>query len=219
MIRMAAHPGCAYTGHMKARAKHPKKRPTTAKPAGELNRKAPDFRARTDAGMRELADFRGKWLALMYCPVGSCALRAECLEGLRRQTREVGAMGGELVMLHPALTGDDRAIERALRAQKRRSMLVGTVADPGFLQAYRVSAEKGTGQGVTGVFLIDPQGKLRAAARYTACGPVVVHEIAALMRTAIERYGLSGTQIPPTTEVRRAAADANYGCVEWFQYR
>jgi peroxiredoxin len=216
---MAGRGASAYTGYMKARGKHPNKRPATARTAGELNRKAPGFRALTDAGMRELADFRGKWLALMYCPVGSCALRAECLEGLRSQTREVGAMGGELLMLHPALTGDDRAIERALRARKPKSMRVGTAADPGFLEAYRVSAEKRPGEGVTGVFLIDPKGKLRAAARYTACGPVVVHEIAALMRTAIERFGLSGTQIPPTTEVRRAAADANYGCVEWFQYR
>jgi hypothetical protein len=187
--------------------------------ANELNRAAPEFHALTADGVRELANYRGRWLALMYCPRGSCAERPECLEGLRLQTRAIGALGGQLLMLHPALAADDKSAEKLLSERDLKSLNVGTVLDRKFLERYQVSQEDGLGHGVTGVFLIDPQGQLRAAARYAACAPVVAHEIATLMRTAIERFGMSGKEIPASPAVQRAAADSNYGCVEWFQYR
>lgn len=187
-------------------------------PASGLNCKAPDFRALTDRGVRDLASFRGQWLALMYCPRESCDLRAQCAEGLSKQMQEIGAMGGQLLILHPLLGRHDKDFELALRARKLKPLLVGTIRDPKFLQAYQVRDDDGLGHGVTGIFLIDPQGKLRAAARYTACAPVIVHEIASSMRAAIERFGQSGTQTPPTADLTHVVPDANYGCVEWFQY-
>lgn len=187
--------------------------------ATELNSQAPDFRAFTQSGERELASYRGKWLALMYCPRGTCADRPECLEALRMQSRAVGALGGQLLMLHPTLGAGDSAAEKTLQDGQLKTLHVGTVLDAKFLERYQVAADGDKGHGVTGVFLIDPQGKLRAAARYTACAPVVMQEIAAVMRTAIERFGLSGTLPPASPEVKRFAADANYGCIEWFQYR
>jgi alkyl hydroperoxide reductase subunit AhpC len=187
--------------------------------ATELNRAAPEFHAFTAAGVRELANYRGRWLALMYCPRGTCTERPECLEGLSMQTRALGALGGQLLMLHPPLAAEDKSMEGKLTERDLKSVNVGTVLDPKFLERYQVSQEDGLGHGVTGVFLIDPQGKMRAAARYTACAPVVAHEIAALMRTAIDRFGMSGKEIPASPAAQQAAADANYGCVEWFQYR
>lgn len=188
-------------------------------PATELNQAAPEFHALTAAGIRELGNYRGRWLALMYCPRGSCADRPECLEGLHVQARAIGALGGQLLMLHPALAAEDKVTDTILSERDLRSVNVGTVLDPKFLERYQVSPEDGLGHGVTGVFLIDPQGKMRAAARYTACAPVVAHEIAALMRTAIERFGRSGKETPASPAVERAAADSSHGCVEWFQYR
>lgn len=188
-------------------------------PALELNRPAPEFRVITEAGARELSSYRGQWLALMYCPRGTCSDRPECLDGLRAQTRAIGAMGGQLLMLHPALASEDRWIEGKAAASGFTSLHVGTILDSKFLERYHVEREDDAGHGITGVFLIDPQGNLRASARYSACAPVVMHEIAALMRTAIERFGLSGTLQPAQPEVTRAANDLNYGCVEWFQYR
>ncbi len=185
----------------------------------QLNRPAPDFRARTDAGVRELASYHGQWLALMYCARGSCGLRAECLEGLHQQTRAIATLGGRLLILHPSLEADDQFVELALQDHKLRSLLVGTVDDPEFLRAYQVRDEDDTAHGVTGVFLIDPQGTLRAAARYSACAPAIVHEIAELMRIAIERFGSSGKESRPFGAPASHSVDVNQGCVEWFQYR
>ena len=185
----------------------------------QLNRPAPDFHAKTDAGTRELASYHGQWLALMYCPRGSCGLRAECLEGLHQQTREIAALGGRLLILHPSLAGDDQFVELALQDRKLRSLLVGTVDDPEFLQAYQVRDADDAGHGVTGVFLIDPQGTLRAAARYSACAPAIVHEIAELMRIAIGRFGSSGKESRRFGAPVSSPVDVNQGCVEWFQYR
>lgn len=187
-------------------------------PAGGLNLRAPDFRALTDRGVRDLASFRGRWLALMYCPRAFCDLRAQCAEGLVKQMQEIGEMGGQLLVLHPSLGGDDKGFGLALRARKLKSLLVGSIRDPKFLRDYQVRDEDGLGRGVTGIFLIDPQGKLRAAARYTACAPIIVHEIASSMRAAIDQFGQSGTQMPPTADLTQVVPDANYGCVEWFQY-
>lgn len=188
-------------------------------PGLKMNRSAPEFHAITEAGARELSHYRGQWLAMMYCPRGSCSERPECLEALRMQSRAIGAMGGQLLMLHPTLERIDKFIERDMEVHDLKSLHVGTVLDPKFLERYQVAEDDVQGHGVTGVFLIDPQGKLRAAARYTACAPAVMHEISTLMRTAIERFGLSGKAIAAQPKVRQAAADANYGCVEWFQYR
>ncbi|MGH8263322.1 MAG: redoxin domain-containing protein [Steroidobacteraceae bacterium] len=185
----------------------------------ELNHPAPPFRALTEAGARELSQYRGQWLALMYCPRGSCSERTQCLEGLRAQARAIGALGGQLLMLHPTLQGPDKALQQLLLEDNLKWVHAGTVADREFLERYQVATEDGLGHGITGVFLIDPQGRLRAAARYTACAPVVAHEIAELLRVAVERFGLSGTQVPATPEVKQAEADRNYGCVEWFVYR
>jgi hypothetical protein len=185
----------------------------------ELNREAPGFLTLTDAGLRDVSDYRGQWLALMYCPRGSCAVRAECLEGLRAQTHAIAGLGGLLLLLHPALGIDDEALELALRHQNPKSLLVGSATDPKFLREYQLRPEDGAGHGVAGVFLIDPQGLLRAAARYTACTPVVVSEIAALMRTAIERFGPSGMEMHAEGSEFLAPPSADYGCVEWFQYR
>jgi alkyl hydroperoxide reductase subunit AhpC len=185
----------------------------------ELNRAAPDFHAKTDAGVRELSSYHGQWLALMYCPRGSCGLRAECLEGLHRQTREIAALGGRLLILHPSLGVDDQLVELALQDRKLKSLLVGTVDDPEFLKAYQVRDEDDAGHGVTGVFLIDPQGTLRAAARYSACAPAIVQEIAELMRIAIGRFGSTGKETRPFGAPVNRSGDVNQGCVEWFQYR
>jgi alkyl hydroperoxide reductase subunit AhpC len=185
----------------------------------EMNRSAPEFHAITDAGSHELSNYRGQWLAMMYCPRGTCSERTECLEALRMQTRAIGAMGGQLLMLHPTLGAHDKVVEEVLHEGNLKWLHVGTVLDPKFLEHYQVSQEDDQGHGITGVFLIDPQGKLRAAARYAACAPAVMHEICTLMRTAIERFGMSGMEIPAEPGVRRAGVDANYGCVEWFHYQ
>ena len=215
---MAALERAAYTHTMSEQPAMTAKERPVASVTGELNRAAPDFRALTDAGTRALSSYRGQWLALMYCPKGACDERPECLEGLRMQTRAIGALGGQLLMLHPTLGANDKAVESSLRERDLKWLHVGTVLDPKFLERYQVSPEDDQGHGVTGVFLIDPQGKLRATARYAACAPVIVHEIAALMKTAIDRFGLCGTQTPASPEVLRCASDSNYGCVEWFQY-
>jgi peroxiredoxin len=215
---MAAVERAVYIDVMSERPETIAKATPAASVGGELNRAAPDFRALTDAGTRALSNYRGQWLALMYCPRGSCEERPECLEGLRMQTRAIGALGGQLLMLHPTLGADDKVVESHLGGRDLKWLHVGTVLDPKFLERYQVSPEDAEGHGVTGVFLIDPQGKLRATARYAACAPVVVHEIATLMKTAIDRFGLCGTQTAASAEVLRAAADSNYGCVEWFQY-
>jgi hypothetical protein len=188
-------------------------------PATELNREAPAFQTLTDSGLRDLKAYRGKWLALMYCPRGACAMRAECLDGLRLQARDIATLGGELLLLHPSLGLDDEALELILRHQHPKSLLVGSVTDPKFLSDYHLGAEDGAGHGVTGVFLIDPQGLLRAAARYTACAPVVAHEIASLMQLAIARFGQTGKECHAESAEAPAVQNPDYGCVEWFQYR
>jgi hypothetical protein len=187
-------------------------------PVSELNGRAPEFRALTNAGVRDLASYRGQWLALMYCPRAACGLRADCLGRLDEQAREINAMGGQLLVLHPALANHDKDLERPVRQRRLRSFLVGTPADARFLQAYQLREEDGLGHGITGLFIIDPQGKLRAAARHTACAPVFANEIATQMRTAIEKFGQSGMRLPEMEGKVLPAADVNYGCVEWFQY-
>ena len=185
----------------------------------ELNRSAPEFHAITDAGARELSSYHGQWLAMMYCPRGTCSERTECLEALRMQSRAIGAMGGQLLMLHPTLGAHDKMVEDVVHEHSLKWLHVGTVLDPKFLERYQVSQEDEQGDAIMGVFLIDPQGKLRAVARYAACAPAVMHEICTLMRTAIERFGMSGMEIPAEPGARRAGVDANYGCVEWFHYQ
>lgn len=130
---------------------------------------APDFRARTTMGEKTLSGYRGKWLLFFSHPADFtpvCASEFVAFAGMADRFR---ALGCELLALSVDSLFSHLAWLRAIREQFGVEITFPIIEDPSMViaRAYGMIHRRAPDSAlVRAVFLIDPQGFIRAITWY-----------------------------------------------------
>ncbi|MBD3728239.1 MAG: peroxiredoxin [Sphingomonadales bacterium] len=189
---------------------------------------APNFRARSTAGPLAMKDYRGKWVVMFSHPADFTPVCTSEFIAFAKAAPQFAALDCELMALSVDSLFSHFAWIRAIRDRFGVEVRFPIIEDPTLVvgRAYGMVADDATDAGaVRSVFVIDPEGTVRA----TSCYPVeigrsvkeVLRMVAAL-QAADRRKGLAPegwqpgdallAQPQPTIDTVFAADDI----VAWF---
>lgn len=131
--------------------------------------RAPNFRARTTAGPKELADFRGRWLVFFSHPADFTPVCTSEFMGFARAAPRFEEIGCDLLALSVDSLYSHFAWVRMIRDRFGVEVRFPIVEDPTLViaRAYEMVAENADdAAAVRTVFIIDPDQVVRAMVSY-----------------------------------------------------
>jgi peroxiredoxin (alkyl hydroperoxide reductase subunit C) len=134
-----------------------------------LHDKAPGFTARTTMGDRSLSDYRGKWLLLFSHPADFTPVCTSEFVALAKAADSFTALGCDLLALSVDSLFSHLAWIRSIRAQFGVTVPFPIIEDPSMAiaRAYGMVAPNAPDASlVRAVFVIDPEGTIRALSWY-----------------------------------------------------
>lgn len=144
---------------------------------------APNFRARSTAGPIQLKDYRGKWLVLFSHPADFTPVCTSEFMAFAKAEPDFAASGCELIALSVDSLYSHFAWVRAIRDKFGVEIRFPIVEDPTLVigRAYgMIGQSSGDAAAVRTVFVIDPDGIIRAM----SCYPVEIgRSIEEILRT------------------------------------
>ncbi len=197
-----------------------------------LNEPAPDFEANTTHGRRTLADYAGKWLVLFSHPADFTPVCTTEFLGFARAYPEFQAVGAELLGLSIDSIYSHLAWVRNIKQNFDVDIPFPIIDDLSMTVANAygmVQPGASSTSAVRAVFVIDPQGVLRAMIYYPLSNgrsiPEVLRLVTALQAT--DAFGIAtpegwrpGDKVmvpPPTTQDgARARLEEGFECADWY---
>lgn len=134
-----------------------------------LNDKAPGFTARTTMGERSLSDYRGRWLLLFSHPADFTPVCTSEFIALSKATERFTALGCDLLALSVDSLFSHLAWIRGIHEQFGVVVPFPIIEDPSMAiaRAYGMVAPNAPDASlVRAVFVIDPEGTIRALSWY-----------------------------------------------------
>jgi peroxiredoxin 2/4 len=134
-----------------------------------LHDKAPGFTARTTMGDRSLSDYRGKWLLLFSHPADFTPVCTSEFVAFAKAAESFAAMGCELLALSVDSLFSHLAWIRSIHEQFGVAVPFPIIEDPSMAiaRAYGMVAPSAPDASlVRAVFVIDPEGTIRALSWY-----------------------------------------------------
>lgn len=197
-----------------------------------LNEPAPDFEAPTTHGPRRLSDYRGKWLILFSHPADFTPVCTTEFMAFADRFEEFRQRNCELLGLSIDSTYSHLAWVQAIREKLGKTVPFPIIADLSMAVAHRYGMiHPGASDTATvrALFVIDPEGILRAMIYYPLTNGRSVDEVLRLL-TALQttdRHGVATPEgwrpgqkviVPPpkTVEELEARLASGYECADWF---
>jgi peroxiredoxin 2/4 len=214
-------------------------------PPPRLDSPAPYFEARSTHGSIKLTDYAGKWLVFFAHPADFTPVCTSEFVEFARRSAEFKALNCSLLGLSVDSVYAHLAWRQSIRERFDVSIDFPLLDDGSMTIARRyamVSPESCSSAAVRALFVIDPQGVLRAMLYYPVTVGRSVSEVLRLvqaLQTADRLHvvtpegwkpGAAVIEPPPDTacaadarcpETRPAnrLTDDDYGCVDWYYYR
>lgn len=194
-----------------------------------LHDPAPDFHARTTMGDRSLSDYRGRWLLLFSHPADFTPVCTSEFIAFARAAAEFAALDCALLALSVDSLFSHLAWIRSIHTQFGVVVPFPIIEDPSMsiAQAYgMISSRVRDTAMVRAVFVIDPEGIIRAISWYPMttgrCVAEMVRLVAALQ--VADAHGVSTPEAwqpgddvilaPPMTAADAVATDGSGG--DWY---
>ncbi len=197
-----------------------------------LNEPAPDFAAKTTQGRRTLADYAGKWLVLFSHPGDFTPVCTTEFIAFARAYPEFKAIGTELLGLSIDSVFSHLAWVRNIKANFDVDIPFPIIDDLSMSVAHAygmIQPGASDTSTVRAVFVIDPQGVLRAMIYYPQSNGRSVPEILRLVRAlqATDAHDVATPEgwqpgekvmVPPpaTQEGARARLEEGLECADWY---
>ena len=204
-------------------------------PLPRLNTPAPYFEGRSTHGFVRLSDYAGKWLVFFAHPADFTPVCASEFVGFGHHADQFAALDCRLLGVSVDSVYSHLAWRESLREHFGVSIDFPIMEDVSLQISRRYGMvhprERGEGE-VRALFVIDPQGLLRAMLYYPASTGRSVNEVLRLVQAlqtsdrqhvvTPEGWVPGEDTIEPAPETV-AAADTrrglNYGCVDWYYYK
>lgn len=199
-----------------------------------LGEAAPYFEAHSTRGLVKLTDYRGQWLVFFAHPADFTPVCASEFVSFGNHAEQFKALNCALLGLSADTVQSHASWIESLRRESGVAIEFPIIEDPSMTIArrYRMTATD-TNQPVAlrALFVIDPNGILRAMLYYPCSTGRSVHEILRLvqaLQVADEERVLTpegwqpgqSTLTPPPQTVIAASGprELSYGCVDWYFY-
>jgi len=197
-----------------------------------LNEPAPDFEANTTHGRRTLADYTGTWLVLFSHPADFTPVCTTEFLGFARAYPEFKAVGAELLGLSIDSIYSHLAWVRNIKQNFDVDIPFPIIDDLSMTVANAygmVQPGASSTSAVRAVFVIDPQGVLRAMIYYPLSNGRSIPEVLRLVKAlqATDAFGIAtpegwtpGDKVmvpPPTTQDgARERLEEGFECADWY---
>jgi len=197
-----------------------------------LNEPAPDFEAMTTHGLRRLSDYRGRWLILFSHPADFTPVCTTEFIAFAKRYEEFRDRGCELLGLSVDSNHSHLAWVRTIEEKFGVRIPFPIIADLSMKVAQKYgmihpgASETAT---VRALFVIDPQGVLRAMIYYPLTTGRSIDEVLRLLTAlqATDTHGISTPEgwrpgdpviVPPpkTVEELEGRLRAGYECRDWW---
>jgi peroxiredoxin (alkyl hydroperoxide reductase subunit C) len=198
----------------------------------QLNRPAPEFHAPTTHGPLGLSDFRGRWLVLFSHPADFTPVCTTEFIAFAEAYPRFQGMDCDLIGLSVDSTFSHLAWLRNIQEKFGVEIPFPVIADLSMAVANKygmVQPGASDTSAVRAVFVIDPEGILRAMIYYPLTNGRSVNEIVRLVK-ALQTSRLHGVAtpegwepgerviVPPpdTAEKAKQRLEGDYDCVDWY---
>lgn len=204
-------------------------------PLPRLNVPAPYFEGRSTHGFLRLSDFAGKWLVFFAHPADFTPVCSSEFVSFARHAAEFEALDCRLLGLSVDSVYAHLAWRESLREHFGVSIDFPIMEDVALQISHRygmVQPRVGGEGEVRALFVIDPNGVLRAMLYYPASTGRSVSEVVRLvqaLQTADRQHVVTPegwrageeTVEPPSETVAalEARRGVGYGCVDWYYYK
>jgi peroxiredoxin (alkyl hydroperoxide reductase subunit C) len=182
----------------------------------------------------KLTDYRGQWLVFFAHPADFTPVCESEFVTFGRYAKQFKALNCELLGLSADTVQSHVSWIESLRRESGVTIDFPIIEDPSLVIArrYRMTAsETGEPAALRALFVIDPNGILRAMLHYPCSTGRSVEEILRLVQALQiadqERVltpegwqpGQSTLKSPPQTVIAASGpSDLSYGCVDWYYY-
>ncbi|MEX1054758.1 MAG: peroxiredoxin [Rhodothermales bacterium] len=197
-----------------------------------LNEPAPAFRAKTTQGMKTLADYSGRWLVLFSHPADFTPVCTTEFLGFARYFPEFQRLNTDLLGLSIDSNHAHLAWIRNIEANFGVKIPFPIIEDISMRVAHAygmVHPGASDTSAVRAVFVIDPEGILRAMIYYPLTNGRAISEIVRLveaLQTTV-KYGVATPEgwqpgdkvlVPPpaTADEAERRLEEGYECVDWY---
>ena len=207
--------------------------------APRLDEGAPYFEGRSTQGPIKLSDYAGRWLVFFAHPADFTPVCTSEFVAFARHSAEFAALNCSLLGLSVDSVYAHIAWLQSIRERFGVSIDFPILEDVSMEIARRyemIQPRNAPNAAVRALFVIDPQGKLRAMLYYPVNVGRSVKEVLRLVQAlqTADRFqvvtpegwspGDETVEPPPETvagaEARRdAAGDLAFGCVDWYYYK
>lgn len=199
----------------------------------KLNELAPDFTAPTTAGVKSLADYKGKWLVLFSHPADFTPVCTTEFIAFARAAPEFAKLDCELLGLSIDSTHSHIAWARNIKEKFEVDITFPIIADLKMevAKAYgMIHPGAGDTSSVRATFFIDPESKLRAMVYYPMSNGRSIPEFLRLL-AALQTCDLHGVAtpenwqpgdkviVPPAAtleEANRRVDSGEYECTDFY---
>ena len=198
----------------------------------KLNEPAPDFEAPTTDGVKKLSDYKGKWLILFSHPADFTPVCTTEFIGFAKHYDEFQKLNCDLLGLSIDSHYSHIAWIRTIKEKFGVDIPFPIIADLSMDVAHKygmVQPGASTTQAVRTVFVIDPNGILRAMVYYPLSNGRSIPEFVRLLQAlqTSDKYGVAtpegwqpGDKVivsPPATTAEAAKRESEgYEYTDWF---
>jgi peroxiredoxin (alkyl hydroperoxide reductase subunit C) len=200
-----------------------------------LNHPAPDFEAQSTQGPLRLGDFAGKWLILFAHPADFTPVCTSEIVAFGRASGQFAALNCRLLGLSVDSVYSHLAWRENIRQHFGVSIDFPIIEDVSLEISRRygmVDAQAQQVSDVRALFIIDPQGLMRAMLYYPPTTGRSVSEVLRLLQAlqisdrdhVVTPEGWQPGQetvepAPRTIESSEARRNVGQGCVDWYYYK
>ncbi len=204
--------------------------PVTTMP--RLNEAAPNFEAKTTQGIKKLSDYKGKWLVLFSHPADFTPVCTTEFIGFTKHYPEFQALNTELLGLSIDSIHSHLAWIRNIKENFAVDVPFPIIDDLSMKVAHAygmIQPGASDTSAVRAVFVIDPEGILRAMIYYPLSNGRSIPEILRLVKAlqVSDEHGVAtpegwqaGEQVivpPPASQAEaEQRLKQGYDCVDWY---
>jgi peroxiredoxin (alkyl hydroperoxide reductase subunit C) len=197
-----------------------------------LNEPAPNFEAPTTHGVKQLADYKGKWLVLFSHPADFTPVCTTEFIAFAKRHADFQAINCELLGLSIDSHYSHIAWERNIKEKFGVEIGFPIIADLSMqvAKAYgMIQPGASDTSAVRATFIIDPEGILRAMVYYPMSNGRSIDEFVRLVKAmqTSDQYKVATPEawqpgdkviVPPpaTAEAAAARMEAGYECTDWY---
>ncbi|WEK47876.1 MAG: peroxiredoxin [Candidatus Andeanibacterium colombiense] len=159
---------------------------------------APNFRARTTMGVKNLSDFRGRWLVLFSHPADFTPVCTSEFVALARASDRFNALGCDLLAVSVDSLYSHLAWIKAIRESFDVTVSFPIVEDPSLVigRAYGMISDRSPDAAtMRSTYFIDPEGTVRAMISYPATVGRSVEEMLRVL-AALQRIDIDNVVTP-----------------------